>query len=617
MLQLLLKYAAENLEPEPGFASKDVRWAVICGQDGKYQGVIELGDVNTEKNLGTTFPKCPDLSQPELVLGSTTKCHFLVETAKVVMLFDPAKKDSDYITPDEGSHAKHEFFVSLLRQAALEMSQLMTVADCISNQDVIKQACRDLKRQKAQANDKVTFRIGNAFPVESHQWHEWWRNFRKNLADTKSEKRIKKAGPKKTATGVMRCFASGELVEPLLTHPKIKGLEKVGGLQSGDALIGFDKDAFCSYDLQQSANAAVSEQAATAYRDALNHLIKKNGHVLAGMKIVHWFKEKIEPPDDPLSWLQDDPNLQKASAEERARELLDSIRTGKRIDLLNNRYYALTLSGAAGRVMVRDWMEGAFEELVENVSCWFDDLAIVDCFGNPPTKSPKLETVLTSLLLPRKHKQEYRDWVASIGPARMGLWQAAIRGTGIPHVVVSRLVPLHNAFVSNGTLEAALNANENVGLFISLLQTRMGLLKAYHTRKHRINGGNLMSGTLKPGLNEDHPSSAYHCGRLMAVLADVQRAALPDVGAGIVQRYYAAASATPALILGRLTRLSQFHLSKLKTPLARWYEKRLSSIWALLGDGPPRTLDLEKQSLFALGYYQQMAFREDKGGQDE
>ncbi len=35
----------------------------------------------------------------------------------------------------------------------------------------------------------------------------------------------------------------------------------------------------------------------------------------------------------------------------------------------------------------------------------------------------------------------------------------------------------------------------------------------------------------------------------MAVLAELQKAALKDVGAGVVQRYYAAASTTPALVL--------------------------------------------------------------------
>lgn len=116
-----------------------------------------------------------------------------------------------------------------------------------------------------------------------------------------------------------------------------------------------------------------------------------------------------------------------------------------------------------------------------------------------------------------------------------------------------------------------------------------------------------MSQDLKPYLNEEHPLAAYQCGRLMAMLADLQRAALGDVGAGVVQRYYAAASATPSLVLGRLTRTSQFHLNKLEPGLAYWFETVIARIWGRIEDTLPRTLTLEEQSLFALGYYQQMA----------
>ena len=113
---------------------------------------------------------------------------------------------------------------------------------------------------------------------------------------------------------------------------------------------------------------------------------------------------------------------------------------------------------------------------------------------------------------------------------------------------------------------------------------------------------------MQPYLNEDHPAPAYHCGRLMSVLASLQQRALGDVGAGVVQRYYGAASTTPALVLGRLARLSKHHLNSLDSPqLTFWYEGKIAGIWGRLKDSLPTTLNLEEQSLFALGYYQQMA----------
>ena len=53
------------------------------------------------------------------------------------------------------------------------------------------------------------------------------------------------------------------------------------------------------------------------------------------------------------------------NAQFRARKLLESIRAGERPDLADNTFFALTLSSNGGRVVIRDWMEGPFEELVE------------------------------------------------------------------------------------------------------------------------------------------------------------------------------------------------------------------------------------------------------------
>jgi CRISPR-associated protein Csd1 len=136
----------------------------------------------------------------------------------------------------------------------------------------------------------------------------------------------------------------------------------------------------------------------------------------------------------------------------------------------------------------------------------------------------------------------------------------------------------------------------------------MALVKAYWKRKRTGGGENGMTAQFGPYLNESHPSPAYHCGRIMAVLGEIQRVALRDVGASVVQRYYGAASATPALVLGRLVRLAQFHLDKVESRKRRdALEQSLAGIWASIHDHVPATLTLEEQSLFALGYYQQKA----------
>jgi len=114
-------------------------------------------------------------------------------------------------------------------------------------------------------------------------------------------------------------------------------------------------------------------------------------------------------------------------------------------------------------------------------------------------------------------------------------------------------------------------------------------------------------------LNECETDPAYLCGRIMAVLARIQAEAMPEVAVGVVQRYYAAASATPAITLGRMVRTAQIaHLPKIKKDkkgLTIWFENQLVEIWNKLNQAPPRVLNLTEQTLFAMGYYHQKAKR--------
>jgi CRISPR-associated protein Csd1 len=307
-----------------------------------------------------------------------------------------------------------------------------------------------------------------------------------------------------------------------------------------------------------------------------------------------------------FSWLQESDEKQEIDARSRARELLSSIRTGRRPDLANNHFYALGLNGAAGRVMIRDWMDGRFEVAVENILRWFEDLDIADLLGNRHMP-PGIEQVVTCLLPERKRNQTYDDWTRGLGVVRMALWRSAIRGDAIPYSALAQATGQNTLFILSGKLGAEGGAHGSV-----LMRRRMGLIKAYHVRKAGRGEGQ-MGSSPGPHLYEDHPDPAYHCGRLMAALDEIQRAALGEVGAGVVQRYYAAASATPALVLGRLVRTSQYHLDKLDMGRKMQLERILSNIMAKITDTIPKSLTLERQSLFALGFYQQKAARARQG----
>ena len=394
----------------------------------------------------------------------------------------PAKEVQD-------TTAKHGYFVRLLDEASQHEPVLSAVASALSDPERLEQirAALTAATPRARPTDKVTLRIGGRFPVESDAWHGWWRVFRKTLSRSAD------------AGGSMLCLATGELVAPARTHPKINGLADVGGMGMGSSLVGYDKDAFQSYGLSQSENGAVSEQAAAEYRAALNDLIERHSRRLAGAKVAHWFTHSVPPEDDPLEWIETPQEAEQLAARQKANELLDSIRTGTRPNLQGNRYYALTISGAAGRAMVRDWMEGQFEDLVRNVTAWFDDLSIMRRDGSGLASPPKFMAVLGSTV------RALDDLAA---PSVTALWRSALtRG------------PIPGQFLAQALARARIDIIEDQ----NLNHARFGLIKAFHVRQG--------DSKVNPYLNEDHPSPAYHCGRLMAVYARLQYAALGDVGA--------------------------------------------------------------------------------------
>ena len=116
---------------------------------------------------------------------------------------------------------------------------------------------------------------------------------------------------------------------------------------------------------------------------------------------------------------------------------------------------------------------------------------------------------------------------------------------------------------------------------------------------------------LKEELDFENKTPAYLCGRLFALIEGIQRSALgKNINAGVRERFFAAASSSPAPAFGRLMRLMQNHLSKLKQEkpgLAINLDKEVTDLCGLI-DQFPATLTLEQQGQFALGYYHQKQF---------
>jgi len=113
---------------------------------------------------------------------------------------------------------------------------------------------------------------------------------------------------------------------------------------------------------------------------------------------------------------------------------------------------------------------------------------------------------------------------------------------------------------------------------------------------------------LSEKLDDNNYSPPYVCGRIFSVLESIQRAALgKDINAGIRERFFSFASTNPSSAFGRLMRLSQNHLTKLKTEkagLAVVLDRELQELFSKIKEFPV-IFSLEEQGQFAIGYYHQ------------
>ncbi len=419
----------------------------------------------------------------------------------------------------------------------------------------------------------------------------------------------------------MRCLITGELTECEKTIPKIRGLSDVGQDKrdqgSEAVLFCFDKASFRSYGLEKSFNAPVSAAAITAVNAALNSLIQK-APFFAGTKVVYWYLgEKTNEEDDPIGdligknagsveWNMFSEDEEEQVALQEASRLIRSVDIGKKPPVLSARYHILILSRVKSRVMVRGWYEGSFEQLQGNISQWFTDLSLRTPRGRGYTPNRKLNALLTRLSeTSRRYDDDAKEmWDhlrKELSNLSGRLFDAIIHGHPLPDEVASRAL----RYIRSGMISGSDDDKKGPGMDMESMAFQ--LLKAWLVRRQRQRG----EITMGEEVNRASASAAYHCGRLMAVYGEIHKAAMPEVNVSVVERYYASAISTPAFVLGKLSRMSIHHLAMLdqdKPKLAGFFRNHLGKIALCIDpNNLPGSLDLEEQTQFALGYYQQRA----------
>jgi CRISPR-associated protein Csd1 len=240
----------------------------------------------------------------------------------------------------------------------------------------------------------------------------------------------------------------------------------------------------------------------------------------------------------------------------------------------DNAFYALALSSNKSRLIVRNWLNVSLAEAKENLASYFERQQIV---GREGEDAPVKLMALAGATV-----RDLKDRPPQVVPALM---DNALTGTPLPFWLLQQAVARARA------------ERENVKVMTRprAALIKMVLLSQPHSEEN-----------IMPALNTDHPHPAYHCGRLLALLDDVQRNAV-SARATLIDRYYGAASTTPATVFGALMRNAQNHLSKLRRlrpGLYIYFDRAIADVASHIEEFPT-TLTLREQGLFALGFYQQ------------
>lgn len=599
MLKELYDYALENdLILPAGFIKKKVHAYVLLAKDGKFLGVLP----GQEEKV-----PCPDIGS---MANSGSKCNVLAEKRSILF-------------PSEDT-PKAAYFRETMAEAAKAEPRLALCLNALKDADIANAVSAQLDQMKLDGTKVISFMVDGQSILELETVKNWWLQFRRQFCSDGSK---------------APCLITGQLTVPLATVPPISGLSVVGGHARGDALICFDKDAFCSYGLKQGANAPVSEEAFAGVKAALDDLLT-NAPVLAGMKFVHWYDKPVAAKEDKCEALfgstipdeeeddEDDeadtpPEDNPLQARRQADDLVNSAKTGAPVHDLPNSYYILLLSGVGGRVMIRSYQEGNYRQLTENLRQWEDDLRLTNSSGTAELKPAKLAARLTRLVSRQKSdknkkKRKSDKDKTQQNPDENGTQQDPDKNifermakelSGLTPAVLNAI--LNNAQFPDAVVHRAL-AYLRAQMFESEdeEQTRKTpdslacqWLKAWLCRREREKH---QEEVLSVEYNERHPEPAYHCGALVAVYGAIQHYAMPDVNASLIDRYYASASQTPALVLGQLSRMSNYHIGKLEG-LRMYFSNLRDQVACAIGGTIPAVLLPEQQAYFALGYYQMCA----------
>lgn len=602
IFQALHRFAKDHdLLSDIDFTPQRIAAYIGLSDAGKFEGIFPTGDKREPVVLPVS--KTPPRNSAAIpALGADT-------ASRIIPGLDP--KANPFAVKTQ------ELFVTQLKsaQAALKHLLLPKVIQFLDqlheNADLRSEVIAACNQAKLKPSDWLTFKIegDEGYLIEWPDIKSWWRQ----------QAAARRAEVAANSDDTSICMVTGQSCVPKRTHGA--GIKVApGGRAGGVALVSCGSAAFESYGFDKALASPMSEEAVEGYVRAINHLgsIDHHHYRTSDTNYLFWSSRK-NAPVNPGKIIQtggynlnfDEENVPDfetgSSAANIAKKLFSSISSGNTGAVedtgVADRYYCLALSGNSARGIIRNWIDQPLPHALKHVSEWFEDLAIrldrplydpTDKTKNPKKRRRLADTgelfdrwPLWQLIGSLKGKGDSSD--AEVARLRTQLWQCALLGRKHP-------VPD----------EILVTACRRIGSSGDCPPARAALIQFLVSRKLSNDNPSQMHMNNK---NSDlHSSPAFLSGRLLRILNSIQTKALESVNASLVDKFYAAASATPSSVLGGLVAKSNPHLSKIRSKnpgLAFYFEEQLTEVVGgiVQAGGFKPVHDPVEQGQFALGFY--------------
>ena len=549
----------------------------ICSDTGSVHA-IPMGDQK------------PRLSVPKAVRTSATRPFLLVEGPEYVLGLPVGTGD----TAANRAKKRTAAYWDLLRRCADETgsSGVLAVARLESDPEGLSTIRERLSVGRVQCDDGEQRRILTA--RESKQWIAFrvdgsYVHEEQDVAAFWAAEVEHESGDKEG-----RCSVCGQ-IGPLARKSPVKA-KGVGAA----AVTSADKPAFQSFGLKGYPTTSVCLECAYRVTVAFNDLMdwsaggsergsaavnnRGGSHGIGSAKIAYWSTGDPEFAMNAMRSLEDPSSADVA-------EMLRSPHSRMGAPLLQDAaFHSFTASGNSGRVVFRDWIDVPLRQIRANLETWFARVRIVDWHGVQQSRVGITKLIASTVRRPKQIRSA--EGLALLRTALLGapfplrLLAAAVRRAEVERRMTHARASLLKAGVLYRGDCAGTRTDEQESHYMN------------NEPNHNLTR-----------LNPSHPSPAYHLGRLLAVLDEIQYQAQEH--ATVVDRNIGAATNSPMAVFPRLLEMARkAHLPKIeraeKKGRRNILQRRLEN---LIPAEFPRGLGVEEKSLFMVGLYHEEADR--------